>query len=1128
MASQGEVKFKVTIDDSAANVKIDKLETNMEDLGDTAKKSLNQADFSDMAKGANQASGSMDDLAKKTKQASEQMDGLGQGMEKLPDQTKPASQGFTVFKGILANLGANVIQTVIGKVMDLGGSLMELVDATEEYRSMQAKVSASASSFGYDMEFAKDQYAEFYRYVSDDQMATNAITNLMGMKVSTDTVSDAARGAIGVWASYGDSIPIESLTESITESARVAQVTGTLADAINWAERSNEDWTEAMKGHSAAQAAFNKAIAEGETQEDAYSAALAACADTQERADLIAQTLNQTYGESKKTYDELSQSTLDMHDSELKLKDAQADLAESMIPLKTQMNVLKAQGLEALKPAVDKASKAMQNMTEDIDWEGFGDMAEDAVGIVTDAMSFCIDHSEELTAALKGGAVAFGIYKTASVASSAAQKVANAVLKISTENTLAAAAAEKVLAAAKMATPWGLVAGLIAGVSVGLVAYISNLAETAKVESENAIATDEMRQKYEDLHESIKSNQQAREENLASAEAETLVAENLATKIEELAGKENKSNAEKELMAGYVDELNKIYPDLNAQYDAEADKLNMSTQEIRDYISASKDMILAKAAQQNLVAVAEDLATAQLNLAEAQEVVTKNQEAATKADQEATEAKKAYDDAVKNNADNVDELKDKWIEASLASADANATLEESKEVMDDCQKEVDDLGEEFDKTGEQIEGFINTDEFKKKVDDLVAKTREAGIEVPDALAQGIKDGKYALPQSVEEMTALVTYDSLLKKADKAGITVPESITKGIQSGQILPSKAASQMQNLITFDDLLKKSEAAGHDVPQYLQDQILAGSMKPEEAVQYMKDLIDYNDMLNEASKAGVTVPENLKNGVNSGQTKPRDAMEQIKQLILQKETEAVDASGPKGAAVSSNFGSNIGSESSKKTVRDNTASVVGAAEDEFSKGDASDSGYFLSAGFGSGILSGIGTVASAAKTMVQNAIATIKRTGGEGSPWKTTKINGRFAAQGLAMGILDEKDTVVSAAETTVYDMTNTMYQTMESTMSGLPRVMADSFNASMPLAERSMESRIDRMKSKMQDIIGSTATGRMLGGNLEYAGSNGMTVNQTTNNMNQTINSPKHTSPSENAREAEKMIRRLAWQS
>lgn len=1128
MASQGEVKFKVTIDDSAANVKIDKLETNMEDLGDTAKKSLNQADFTDMAKGANQASGSMEDLAKKTKQASEQMDDLGKGMEDLPDQTKPANQGFTVFKGILANLGANVIQTVIGKVMDLGGSLMELVDATEEYRSMQAKVSASASSFGYDIEFAKDQYAEFYRYLNDDQMATNAITNLMGMKVSTDTVSDAARGAIGVWASYGDSIPIESLTESINESAQVAKVTGTLADAINWAERSNEDWTAAMKGHSAAQEAFNKAIAEGETQEDAYSAALAACADTQERAELIAQTLNQTYGQSKETYDDLSQSTLDLNESELKLKDAQADLAESMIPLKTQMNILKAQGLEALKPAVDKASKSMQNMIEDIDWEGFGDMAEDAVGIVTDAMSFCIDHSEELTAALKGAGTAFIAYKSSALISAAATKTAAAAQKIFTEGSWAAEKAQNALNLAQKGSAWILLAGLIAGAGVALVSYVSNLVETAKAEDENAVATEALRQKYEELQQTIESNQKAREENVASAEAETLVAENLAGKLEELASKENKSNAEKQLMAGYVDKLNEIYPGLNAQYDAEADKLNVSTQEIRNYITASKDMIMAKAYQENMIAVAEDLAQAQMDLSEAEEQVVKNSEASTKAHQEVAAAQEAYNEAVKEGADNQNELADKLNEATLKAQSADETLQNSKDTLSDYQKEVDGLTEEMDAWGNKINEAIDTEEFKKKVDDLVAKTREAGIEVPDALAQGIKDGKYALPQSVEEMTALVTYDNLLQKADEAGVEVPESITKGIKSGQLQPSQAVTQMQNLITFDDLLEKSEAAGRDVPQYLQDQILAGSMKPEDAVQYMKDLIDYNDMLNEANKAGVAVPENLKNGVASGQTKPRDAMEQIKQLILQKEREAAAESGPEGAAVSSNFGTNIGSASSKKTVRDNTASVVDVAEDEFSKGDASSSGYYLSAGFGSGILSGIGTVASAARTMVQNAIATIKQTGGEGSPWKTTKNNGRFAAQGLAMGILDEKDTVVGAAETTVYDMASAMYQTMESTMSGLPRVMADSFNASMPSAERSMESRIDRMKSKMQDIIGSTATGRMLGGNLEYAGSNGMTVNQTTNNMNQTINSPKHTSPSENAREAEKMMRRLAWQS
>ena len=392
MANQGSVSIKIDLDNTDVNKKVSESEKKIEDLGDTAKKSLDGADFDDMAKGASRASGSLDELKQSAQQAQDDIEGLGNGMDRLPEQTKPATQGFTVFKGILADLGSSVIQTVIGKVGSLAGSLFDLIDATSEYSTMQAKLSGSATTFGYSVDYAKGQYQEFYKYLGDDQMATNAITNLLGMKVSTDTVSASASAAIGVWSAYGDSIPIESLTESMNESAQVAQVTGTLADAINWARRSNEDWSAAMAGHTEAQKAFNKAIADGETQEDAYSAALASCADTQERADLIAQTLNQTFGQSKQTYDELSQSTLDLNASELRLKDAQANLASSVTPLKTEMNDLKANALNALKPAVDKASGAMQDMIKDVDWDGFGKTAEDAMDTVVDALQFCIDH----------------------------------------------------------------------------------------------------------------------------------------------------------------------------------------------------------------------------------------------------------------------------------------------------------------------------------------------------------------------------------------------------------------------------------------------------------------------------------------------------------------------------------------------------------------------------------------------------------------------------------------------------------------------------------------------------------------------------------------------------------------
>lgn len=296
------------------------------------------------------------------KSADGDLNDLKDTIDDTSDAAKDSADGFTIMKGAVSDLVSNVIQNLISALDDLIGSLFEISEATEEYRSMMAKVEGSADAFGYSVEFAKDQYADFYSYLGDDQMATNAITNLMGMKVTTDTVSDSANAAIAVWSAYGDSIPIESLTESITESARVAQVTGTLADAINWAERSNDEWSIALSGNTAAQAAFNKAIAEGETQEDAYSAALAACADTQERADLIAQTLNTTYGASKDTYDEVAGSIIDANEAELELKDTQAEMGEAMQPVNTALTSLKNDALEAILPLVESLADAFSGL----------------------------------------------------------------------------------------------------------------------------------------------------------------------------------------------------------------------------------------------------------------------------------------------------------------------------------------------------------------------------------------------------------------------------------------------------------------------------------------------------------------------------------------------------------------------------------------------------------------------------------------------------------------------------------------------------------------------------------------------------------------------------------------------
>ncbi len=305
-----------------------------------------------------------DDLADnvtKISKAENAAEKLSQSLKEANDSAKD-TDGYTVAKDVLADFASNAIQGVIDGIGNVISALGELPAATEEYRSMMAKLEGSTKTFGYSADFSKEQFDNFYSYLGDNQMATNAITNLMGIGTSTESISKIAEGAIGVWASYGDSIPIESLTESINESIQVSKVTGTLADTINWAKISNEEMSASLGKGSKAQKAFNKAIKDGETQEDAFSAALSATNSQQERANIIAQFLNSTYGESKSTYDEMTGSIQDAKTAENELQETQAQLAESIEPMQTAFTNLKTKALELLLPIVQKISELFQKL----------------------------------------------------------------------------------------------------------------------------------------------------------------------------------------------------------------------------------------------------------------------------------------------------------------------------------------------------------------------------------------------------------------------------------------------------------------------------------------------------------------------------------------------------------------------------------------------------------------------------------------------------------------------------------------------------------------------------------------------------------------------------------------------
>lgn len=975
---------------------------------------LEQGESSDAAKELGQQieklSSDLESSRSDMKSAEAAADSFDHTIDDLGDSAEDAKDGFSILDGAVSVFVGNLMSSALDSVKNFAGGIFDLVDATEEYRSMQAKIAGSAESFGYSIDFANEKYQEFYQYVADDQMATNAITNLMGMKVSTDTVSDSVDGAIAVWAAYGDSIPIESLTESMNESAQVAKVTGTLADVINWASRSNEEWSGILQGHSAAQKAFNDAVAEGLPVEDAYSAALAACADTQERADLIAQTLNTTYGESKRTYDELNGSILDANKAEQELKDTQADLAETVQPLQTKFTQLKNKALKEMSPAISDVTDEFSGLIDDIDWDGAAEMIGDMMETGAEGAKFLIENIEPITAILKGAATAWLTYKAAQLASNGITTITNSLLAITTGSTAAATAATaanttatvantaatKALSVAQMATPWGLIAGLVGGVVVGLVSYANATSDSTVKLTENQIATDELVDKYEEFNDQLEQNKQAREDSVTSAEAEIASADILVDKMETLAQKENKSNAEKEMMKTYVEQLNEILPDLNAQYDEEADKLNISTEAIRDNIEAQKDLVLAKAAQENMVKIAEDLAEAEIKLSEAEAQHETNSEELTNAKEKATAA---YQEWIEAGRKMSGEEFGAWQKASRAQADAQEAYNESEKLVDEYTDTVKGLNDEYDKTAQFAQDRLDSSELRKALDALVEEAKTAGIEIPQAVSEGIENGSYALPESVEELESLIKYDSMVNDAKSAGIKIPESLSEGVKSGQIAPSAAVQQMNNLVNFNDLLEKSNAAGLEVPEYLAQQVAAGQMKPAEAVQQMEELVEYNDLLADAEAAGIEVPQSLKDGVLSGKTKPSVAIAQINNLMKKE----ADKSGPEMEKSGKNAGGKYGTGvSSKKSSAKTAAKSVALAASQ-GAGSVSLYGVGQDAGQGyvNGVLSKIGAGVSAGAQIVLATLNSARRTQQSNSPAKKWIKEGDNAGTGYTLGV-------------------------------------------------------------------------------------------------------------------------------
>ena len=216
--------------------------------------------------------------------------GLDQGSKSGADKAGANIESFgDKMKGVLAGIS----------VAALAASINELVSVTNEFQEDMGKLSVAAQQNNVATDAANGAYRDMVGILGETDQSVEAVNHLFALcGENTQALSDWTNIASGVYATFGDSLPLEGLTEAANETAKVGQVTGALADAINWASEAAVQQGVALSGNQAAIDAYNSALADGATQEDAFNAALAACNTEQERAQLITDTLNGVYAEA--------------------------------------------------------------------------------------------------------------------------------------------------------------------------------------------------------------------------------------------------------------------------------------------------------------------------------------------------------------------------------------------------------------------------------------------------------------------------------------------------------------------------------------------------------------------------------------------------------------------------------------------------------------------------------------------------------------------------------------------------------------------------------------------------------------------------------------------------------------
>lgn len=221
---------------------------------------------------------------------------------------------------------AKTIATGIGIAgVAMGGAFVAAVEGTREYRQQMGLLDSAFQTSGHSSEVAKQTYSELNAVLGDTGQAVEASQHLALIADDEKELSELTHTLTGVYATFGESLPLEGLAEGINHTASLGEVQGSLADALEWSGITVDDFNEQ----------------------------LAKCATEEERQDLIMKTLNSTYKEAADQYKATNGEIMASRQAQERLSDAMAEVGRVGEPVMAAITNAVASLAEKAVPVIE-------------------------------------------------------------------------------------------------------------------------------------------------------------------------------------------------------------------------------------------------------------------------------------------------------------------------------------------------------------------------------------------------------------------------------------------------------------------------------------------------------------------------------------------------------------------------------------------------------------------------------------------------------------------------------------------------------------------------------------------------------------------------------------------------------